>query len=85
MGLFSFGAQYYPYSLASHALQLLLPSVAQGLLPVVWLLPFRAGFPPACMSCPLLGALCFQKHKSERKAKKYEASLEDVGKLSKTN
>ena len=46
----------HPYSLASHALRRPLPSAAQGLLPVVRLTPFRAGFPPACMSCPSLGA-----------------------------
>ena len=42
-----FGAQYYPRSLTSHALRLMSPSSAQGLLPVVWLSPYRTGFPPA--------------------------------------
>ncbi len=51
-GFERFGVLYHPCSLTSHALPRQLPAGAQGSLPVVWLLPFRAGFPPACMSCP---------------------------------
>ncbi len=43
-----FGVQYCPYCLTSHALRPMLPLSAQGLLLVAWLMPFQAGFPPAC-------------------------------------
>ena len=55
-----FGVQYCPYCLTSHALRPMLPLSAQGLLLVAWLMPFQAGFPPACYAI-LCWAHQFQK------------------------
>ena len=57
-----FGVQYCPYCLTSHALRPMLPLSAQGLLLVAWLMPFQAGFPPACYAI-LCWAHQFQKLK----------------------